>query len=94
MKKSEWKDYRSRIAYLFQNNALFDSMTVFDNVAFPLRQTTNFSKGEIGKRVLKRIEDLELTEAAEKYPVGALGRHAETGGPGAGPGDGSEDRAF
>jgi len=69
MKKSEWKEYRSRIAYLFQNNALLDSMTVFDNVAFPLRQTTNLSKGEIEKRALKRIEDLELTEAVQEYPA-------------------------
>ena len=68
MKKSEWEEYRSRVAYLFQNNALLDSMTVFENVAFPLRQTTNLSKKEIEKRVVKRIEDLELTEAVEKYP--------------------------
>ena len=38
-------------------------MTVFDNVAFPLRQTTKLSKEEIEKRVMKRIEDLELEEA-------------------------------
>lgn len=68
MKKSEWQAYKSRIAYLFQNNALLDSMTVFDNVAFPLQQTTNLSKVEIKKRVLKRIEDLELTEAVDDYP--------------------------
>jgi len=68
MKKHEWEEYRSTIAYLFQNNALLDSMTVFDNVAFPLRQTTNLHKKEIEKRVLKRIEDLELTEAVNKYP--------------------------
>jgi phospholipid/cholesterol/gamma-HCH transport system ATP-binding protein len=68
MKKSEWEDYRSRVAYLFQNNALLDSMTVFDNVAFPLRRTTNLSKKEIEKRVVKRIQDLELIEAVEKYP--------------------------
>jgi phospholipid/cholesterol/gamma-HCH transport system ATP-binding protein len=68
MKKSEWEEYRSRVAYLFQNNALLDSMTVFDNVAFPLRRTTNLSKKEIDGRVLKRIQDLELTEAVGKYP--------------------------
>ena len=68
MKKSEWQAYKSRVAYLFQNNALLDSMTVFDNVAFPLQHTTNLSKAEIKKRVLKRIEDLELTEAVDKYP--------------------------
>ncbi|MCX5807823.1 MAG: ATP-binding cassette domain-containing protein [Proteobacteria bacterium] len=68
MKKSEWEEYRSKVAYLFQNNALLDSMTVFDNVAFPLRQTTNLHKQEIEKLVLKRIEDLELAEAVNKYP--------------------------
>jgi phospholipid/cholesterol/gamma-HCH transport system ATP-binding protein len=68
MKKSEWRDYRSRVAYLFQNNALLDSMTVFNNVAFPLRRTTNLAKKEIEKRVVKRIQDLELTEATQKFP--------------------------
>ncbi len=68
MKKSEWDEYRSAIAYLFQNNALLDSMTVFENIAFPLQQTTNLGKKEIEKKVLKRIADLELTEAMDKYP--------------------------
>ena len=68
MNKRELDDYRSKIAYLFQDNALFDSMTVFDNVAFPLRRTTNLTNKEIGNRVAKRLEDLELTEAAEEYP--------------------------
>ena len=50
MKKTEWEAHRGKIAYLFQNNALLDSMTVLDNVAFPLRQTTNLGKAEIEKR--------------------------------------------
>jgi phospholipid/cholesterol/gamma-HCH transport system ATP-binding protein len=69
MNKGEWEDYRSTIAYLFQNNALLDSMTVFDNVAFPLRQTTNLPREEIETRVAQRIKDLELTEAVDKYPA-------------------------
>ncbi len=69
MKKREWDAYRSRIAYLFQGNALMDSMTVFENVALPLRQTTRLTRSEIEKRVLKRIEDLELSEAVRKYPA-------------------------
>ncbi|MGD0231231.1 MAG: ATP-binding cassette domain-containing protein [Syntrophorhabdales bacterium] len=69
MTKSEWDARRSKIAYLFQNNALLDSMTVFDNVALPLRRTTNLSEGEIEKVVLKRIEELELAEAADKFPA-------------------------
>jgi phospholipid/cholesterol/gamma-HCH transport system ATP-binding protein len=68
MNKAEQVIYRSTVSFLFQNNALLDSMTVFDNVAFPLRQTTDLNKKEIENRVLKRIEDLELTEAVNKYP--------------------------
>jgi ABC-type transporter Mla maintaining outer membrane lipid asymmetry ATPase subunit MlaF len=49
MKKKEWEGYRSKISYMFQNNALFDSMTVFENIALPLRQTTNMRKKEILK---------------------------------------------
>jgi phospholipid/cholesterol/gamma-HCH transport system ATP-binding protein len=68
MKGREWDEYRAAVAYLFQNNALLDSMTVFENVALPLRKTTDLSKREIEKKVAKSIADLELTEAAGKYP--------------------------
>ena len=68
MKKGEWDRCRSQISYLFQNNALFDSMTVFDNIALPLRQTTTMSPKEIEKKVMARIEQTELAEAAAKYP--------------------------
>jgi phospholipid/cholesterol/gamma-HCH transport system ATP-binding protein len=68
MGRGEWDRYRSQISYLFQNNALFDSMTVFDNIALPLRQTTNLSRKEIEQKVMARIEQTELTGAADKYP--------------------------
>lgn len=68
MRRAQWDRYRSRISYLFQNNALFDSMTVFDNVALPLRQTTTLGPDEIEKKVMARIEQTELTEASDKYP--------------------------
>ena len=41
MNKAEWNDYIGQISYMFQNNALFDSLTVFENVALPLKYTTN-----------------------------------------------------
>ena len=69
MKKKEWEEYRSQISYMFQNNALFDSMTVFENVALPLRQTTDLKKKEIEKKVMSRIEQMELTDATRKYPA-------------------------
>jgi phospholipid/cholesterol/gamma-HCH transport system ATP-binding protein len=68
MKHGEWDGYRSRISYLFQDNALFDSMTVFENVALPLRETTNLGKQEIAQRVMTRIEQTELADVADKYP--------------------------
>jgi len=68
IKKSEMVALFSQISYMFQGNALFDSLTVYDNIAMPLRETTNLKKAEIDRRVMARIEQTELTEAALKYP--------------------------
>jgi phospholipid/cholesterol/gamma-HCH transport system ATP-binding protein len=53
---------------MFQGNALFDSMTVYENIALPLRETTKLRKVEIERRVSTRMEQMELGEAADKYP--------------------------
>ena len=68
MARAEWNEYLGQISYMFQNNALFDSMTVFENVAMPMRQTTKLSKKEIDEKVMARIEQTELTEVLDKYP--------------------------
>ncbi len=68
MGKGEWDAYRSQVSYMFQNNALFDSLTVFDNIALPLRQTTNLRKREVMRKVMTRIQQTELTEVVRKYP--------------------------
>jgi phospholipid/cholesterol/gamma-HCH transport system ATP-binding protein len=68
MAKAEWNEYLGQISYMFQNNALFDSLTVFENVAMPIRQTTKWSKREIDEKVMGRIEQTELTEVVDKYP--------------------------
>jgi phospholipid/cholesterol/gamma-HCH transport system ATP-binding protein len=68
MKKKEWREYKHHISYLFQHNALFDSMTVFENVAFPLVQTTSLNEEEMQAKAMKRIEQTELADAADKYP--------------------------
>jgi phospholipid/cholesterol/gamma-HCH transport system ATP-binding protein len=67
MKKAEWNAYIGRISYMFQNNALFDSLTVFENVALPLKYTTKLKKKEIEQKAMARIEQTELTEVADKY---------------------------
>ncbi|HET6489083.1 MAG TPA: ATP-binding cassette domain-containing protein [Syntrophales bacterium] len=56
------------MSYMFQGNALFDFMNVYDNVALPLRETTNLSRPEIKSRVIARLEQTELADAALKYP--------------------------
>jgi phospholipid/cholesterol/gamma-HCH transport system ATP-binding protein len=68
MNKKDWNDYIGQISYMFQNNALFDSMTVFENVAMPLKYTTKLKKKEIEEKAMARIEQTELTEVADKYP--------------------------
>ncbi len=68
MKRAELDEAFSKISYMFQGNALFDSLTVYDNIALPLRETTHLPKAEIHRRVMARIEQTELTEAVHRYP--------------------------
>lgn len=59
---------RNRMGFLFQGGALFDSMTVFDNIAFPLREKDRLSKDAIRERVLKVLDAVGLAGSEEKYP--------------------------
>src|SRR4030043_170640 len=68
MGRKEWNRYIGQISYMFQHNALFDSMTVFNNISLPLRQTTHLSQKAIEERVRARMEQMELSEVATKYP--------------------------
>ncbi|MCU0671520.1 MAG: ATP-binding cassette domain-containing protein [Myxococcota bacterium] len=60
---------RRGMGMVFQMSALFDSMTVFDNVAFPLREHTKLSRKEIRERVMERLEGLGIARAANKWPA-------------------------
>ena len=68
MKRKEWDQYRKMVSYMFQGNALFDSMTVFENIALPLVQTTTASRKEIRGKVMARLEEMELSGVGDKYP--------------------------
>jgi phospholipid/cholesterol/gamma-HCH transport system ATP-binding protein len=59
---------RRKIGVLFQDGALFGSMSVFDNVAFPLRQHTDFSEAQIAERVIQRLTDVGLADAVDLPP--------------------------
>jgi phospholipid/cholesterol/gamma-HCH transport system ATP-binding protein len=59
---------RKKIGFLFQSAALFDSISVGDNVAFPLRRHTKKSKDEIRSIAQERLKDVELEKEAGKMP--------------------------
>ncbi len=73
MKKNDLHALRRKISYMFQGNALFDSMTVYENIALPLRETTDLKKREIDERVMIRIRQMELEEASHSYPAALSG---------------------
>jgi phospholipid/cholesterol/gamma-HCH transport system ATP-binding protein len=57
-----------RMSYLFQHNALFDSLTAMDNVALPLIETSRTSYRAARQKVLNLFEQLDLGNVADKYP--------------------------
>lgn len=59
---------RKRFGMLFQSGALFDSLTVFENVAFPLREKTDMPEGEIREKVRGILRKVGLESAEEKFP--------------------------
>ena len=60
---------RKKVAYVFQNGALFDSMSVFENLAYPLREHLNLSRSEIKERIQAQLEEFGLIEAIDKLPA-------------------------
>jgi phospholipid/cholesterol/gamma-HCH transport system ATP-binding protein len=68
MKKGERKGLKKKFSYMFQGTALFDSMTVFDNIALPLYERKSGSDGELRSRVLEKMRQFELDGSEDKYP--------------------------
>ncbi len=65
--------FRLKFGMLFQNNALFDSMTVADNVGFPLRRLGRLEEAEIVDRVRERLSAVSLAEFADRHPSSLSG---------------------
>jgi phospholipid/cholesterol/gamma-HCH transport system ATP-binding protein len=59
---------RRHLAVVFQNNALLDSLSVFDNVAFPLREELSVAEPEVRRRVMAQLTALSLADAKDKLP--------------------------
>src|SRR6201995_2337698 len=68
MKDDELFEMRKRFGVLFQDGALFGSMNLFDNVAFPLRQHTEKGEDEIEDTVMRRLNEVGLGSARLKMP--------------------------
>ena len=59
---------RDRFGVVFQGSALFDSMTVFENVTFPLTEKTRLGSQEISDRAMQALDDVGLKGIENKYP--------------------------
>ncbi|WP_437517527.1 ABC transporter ATP-binding protein [Sorangium sp. So ce1099] len=69
----ELQTFRLRFGMLFQNNALFDYMTVGENIAFPLRRLYDLSEEEIEERVAERLRVVSLAGFEDRTPAGLSG---------------------
>lgn len=68
LSEDERAEVQKTIGMSFQYSALFDSMNVFDNVAFPLREHTKLTEGEIAGRVQQILARLDLSGTGDKMP--------------------------
>ncbi len=69
----ELHEFRKGVGMLFQNNALFDFMTVADNIAFPLRKLFNPPEAEVAARVAERLSRVDLPGFESRMPSGLSG---------------------
>ncbi|MCB0413502.1 MAG: ABC transporter ATP-binding protein [Bdellovibrionales bacterium] len=67
--EDELIEIRKNVAYVFQNGALFDSMTVYDNLAYPLREHTHLAESEIQGRIFSLLEEFGLSGNEKTLPA-------------------------
>jgi phospholipid/cholesterol/gamma-HCH transport system ATP-binding protein len=69
----EMERVRRKFGMVFQGAALFDSMTIYENVAFPLREHAKLSEAEMRKRVEEKLAIVGLHDVADRYPADLSG---------------------
>jgi phospholipid/cholesterol/gamma-HCH transport system ATP-binding protein len=67
--KKQMQELRRDMGYLFQHSALINWLSVFDNIALPLRETTNLSDSEITDRVMEVLSLVYMQDAHPKFPA-------------------------
>ena len=66
--KKEWRRVRKNIGVSFQGSALFDSMNILENVAFPIREHSKMNSAEIIEKAMEKLEVVGLKEHVKKMP--------------------------
>ena len=61
-------EVRQKMGFLFQNAALYDSLTVEENVAFPLRRHSNLDEGQLSQKVRELLASVGMEQATQKMP--------------------------
>ena len=69
----ELQQFRTRFGMQFQNNALFDYLTVGENIAFPLRRLFDLSEEEIGERIVEQLRNVSLPGFEDRLCAGLSG---------------------
>lgn len=65
----ELVEVRKKVSYVFQNGALFDSMSVYNNLAYPLREHTQMTEPEIRERIMSLLNEFGLAGSEQKSPA-------------------------
>lgn len=71
--ESQLIELRKKVAYVFQGGALFDSMTVFENLAYPLREHTRLTEAAIDAKIRAQLAEFGLQGNEELYPADLSG---------------------
>ncbi len=68
LNRAERRQLKLRCSYMFQNNALFDSLSVYDNIALPLRERDRLKPDQILRQVREMMEQLDIAGIEQKFP--------------------------
>lgn len=74
LKKDQMNELRRKVGFSFQGSALYDSMTVRENLEFPLKRNLGvFNKKELNERVMSALEEVGLAGSADQFPADLSG---------------------
>jgi phospholipid/cholesterol/gamma-HCH transport system ATP-binding protein len=66
--ESQWTELRKKVGYAFQDGALFDSLTVYDNLAFPLLEHSRLDSSTLSESIFSVLREFNLEDAYDKLP--------------------------